>query len=104
MNDIAAIGIKTHSEAMERMIISADPDIQAVAEFMQRSIPMVRLVGVATGVAAIAPLLWGRYECESVPVLKLSDDGPQTQSVSTGSVPGLPCADDGSAVAKDVPA
>lgn len=48
-----------------------DEDVKAVVEFMQRRITAARLVAVATGVAALAPLLWGKYQPESVDVLRL---------------------------------
>ena len=41
------------------MEVQLDPDVQRVAEFMQREIPADRVVAVAQGVAAVAPLLWG---------------------------------------------
>jgi hypothetical protein len=41
------------------MKFEVDQDVQAVAEFMQRSIPAARLVGVAAALNALAPLLWG---------------------------------------------
>lgn len=46
------------------MRLELQPEIQEVAEFMQRSMPAARLVNVAAGLHAIAPLLWGRYQNE----------------------------------------
>ena len=43
------------------MRLELQPDIQEVAEFMQRNIPAARLVSVAAGLHAIAPLLWKHY-------------------------------------------
>lgn len=43
------------------MRLKLQADIQDVAEFMQRTIPAARLVSVAAGLHAIAPLLWGHY-------------------------------------------
>jgi hypothetical protein len=48
-----------------------DDDVKAVAEFMQTKIAASRLISVADGLAAIAPLLWGRYEPEAVQALRL---------------------------------
>lgn len=50
----------------------ADQDVQAVAEFMQTRIAAGRLVSVADRLAAMAPLLWGHYEAESVTALRLT--------------------------------
>jgi hypothetical protein len=55
------------------MEVHLDPDVQAVAEFMQRNIPAARLQGVANGIRDLAPILWGRYEKESVAALLLSE-------------------------------
>jgi hypothetical protein len=54
------------------MEIEIDPDTKAVAEFMQSSIAASRLVGVAEGIARLAPLLWGRYAPEKVETLSLA--------------------------------
>ena len=88
---------------MEHMTLSADPDVQAVAEFMQACIPTARLVGVAAGVSALAPLLWGHYEAEAVRSLRLRADGPRTQSNASESHPERLNADDGSGAAVNVP-
>ena len=61
------------------MKFEVDADVQAVAEFMQRSIPATHLVGVAAGLHALAPLLWGRYEPEQVSPLQLVEE-PISQS------------------------
>lgn len=53
------------------MRLHADPDVQAVAEFMQRNIPAARLVGVATGLGMIAPALWGQHDPSPVIPLTL---------------------------------
>lgn len=47
------------------MRLELQPDVQEVAEFMQRNIPAARLVSVAAGLYAVAPLLWGRYQNEA---------------------------------------
>lgn len=46
------------------MQIELQPDIQEVAEFMQRNIPTSRLVAVAAGINGLAPLLWGHHQDE----------------------------------------
>jgi hypothetical protein len=48
-----------------------DSDIQAVVEFMQTRIAASRLVAVAGGLAAMAPLLWGHYKTEAVQAVRL---------------------------------
>jgi hypothetical protein len=48
-----------------------DPDLKAVLEFMQERMEASRLVAVASGVAAIAPLLWGQYSTEEVKLIQL---------------------------------
>jgi hypothetical protein len=55
------------------MEIVLDPDVQAVAEFMQQRMQASRLVAVANGLAGIAPLLWGRYQREEIHILQLQD-------------------------------
>lgn len=76
-----------------------DSDVQAVAEFMQERIAASRLVAVADGLGAVAPLLWGQYQPEAVQALRLvsappiSGDGPRTQSIASGSVPDYGRAD-----------
>lgn len=52
-------------------IVVVDPDVQVVAEFMQTRIAASRLVAVSDGLAAIAPLLWGRFQPEAVQALRL---------------------------------
>lgn len=63
------------------MDLRVDPDVQEVAEFMQRRIAASRLVGVADALAAIAPVLWGRYQPEMVDALRL--DGGITAPAQT---------------------
>ncbi len=41
------------------MQILIDPDVQAMAEYMQERLPANRLTSIAKAVAAVAPLLWG---------------------------------------------
>ena len=49
------------------MLIEIDPDVKAVAEFMQSKIEARKLVGVAESLRAIAPIIWGRYD--QIPVV-----------------------------------
>lgn len=53
------------------MDLTIDPDVKAVAEFMQQTIATSKLVSVATVVADIAPLLWGQFQPEPVEALQL---------------------------------
>jgi len=63
-----------------------DPDVQAVAEFMQNRIAVNRLVPVAEGLAKMATILWGRFIPEEVAILRLEEQpltsvcGQRTQS------------------------
>ena len=64
-----------------------DPEVQAVAEFMQERIPANRLANVASGLAKIAPLIWGHYQAEDVKTIRLLAEpilacDPHTQSSS----------------------
>lgn len=59
--------------AMELVL---DPDVQAVAEFMQQRMHANRLVAVANGIAGIAPLLWGRHQQEEIYTLRLREAAP----------------------------
>ena len=65
------------------MTVEMDKDVQAVAEFMQRRISAGRLMGVASGLSAIAPILWGLYPQEEVRPIRLSADDPHRQQVAT---------------------
>jgi hypothetical protein len=53
------------------MNLEIDPDVKAVAEFMQGNLPASRLVSVASAVAALAPILWGQHQSESICSLSL---------------------------------
>jgi len=53
------------------MDLILDSDVRAVAEFMHQNMAAARLVAIARGIAALAPLLWGHYEAEEVSVLRL---------------------------------
>jgi hypothetical protein len=51
--------------------VEIDPDLHAVAEWMQANIPASRLVAVAGGLAAIAPMLWARFQSENIQAIQL---------------------------------
>ena len=69
-----ALGINVdYSGGMELII---DPDVRAVAEFMQGSMPAAKLVEVAAAVASMAPILWGQYAPEPVQALRLNQTPP----------------------------
>ncbi len=56
------------------MKLIIDADVQVVAAFMQGRIQASRLVAVAGGIAALAPVLWGHYGTEGVQVLRLESE------------------------------
>jgi hypothetical protein len=68
-----------------------DQDVEAVAAYMQASVPAARLVAVASAIEKIAPLLWGHYSQETVRPLTLPAtplaDGPRTRSAASECVP-----------------
>ena len=70
------------------MELEIDPDVKAVAEFMQSNMPAAKLVSVASAIAALAPILWGKYEAESVFALRLI--ASPLNAVRAGRI--LPCA------------
>ncbi len=59
------------------MEIAIDPDVQAVAAFMQEHLTADRLVPVAAAVAGLAPALWGHFQTSEVRALSLVH-GPVT--------------------------
>ena len=81
-------------------------DVKVVAEFMQCNIAASRLVAVATGLAALAPILWRFHESEAVVTLRLvpqppiSDYDPPKPPYANESVLGKVDVGDGSAGAK----
>lgn len=86
------------------MEFSVDPDVKAVAEFMQRNIAASKLVPVANAVAAMAPNLWGHHGSEPISPMILREPsssarGPHTQSDTSGSPLVRACADGGSVAA-----
>jgi hypothetical protein len=86
---------------MKPLTLSVDPEVLAVAEFMQRRIPAARLLGVAAGMHALAPLLWGDYASERVHAIRLLADDPHILSAASGSCPDSERAGDDSAEAAD---
>ena len=58
------------------MDLNIDPNLKAVAEFMQERLPANQLVAVANGLATIAPLLWGHYKGEEIVPLRLVSPPP----------------------------
>lgn len=54
--------------------VVVDTDVQAVVEFMQTRIAASRLVAVADGLAAMAPLLWGHFQPEAVQAIRLEHE------------------------------
>jgi hypothetical protein len=44
------------------MTIKLNPDLERLAEFMQREFPAENLIAMANTVSALAPLLCGKYE------------------------------------------
>lgn len=68
------------------MILILDADVQNVAEFMQRSLPMDRLLAVASSLNAVAPVLWGDGAClhlRAEPIA--SPSRPSTRSAASES-------------------
>jgi hypothetical protein len=75
------------------MKIIIDPDVQAVAEFMQGKIPASKLVAIASALSALAPVLWGHNRAEEVEAVRLKaepifardpHDDQRTQSAAIG--------------------
>jgi hypothetical protein len=44
------------------MEVAVDADVKAVAEFMEKSVPAGKLMGVANRLSQISSLLWGHFE------------------------------------------
>lgn len=53
------------------MIIECDPDVKSVLEFMLKRVPTNKLIGVAQGVNALAPILWERHGSTRLNALSL---------------------------------
>jgi hypothetical protein len=69
------------------MEVVIDPDVKAVAEFMQSGIETRKLVGVTESLRAIAPILWGHYGSKPVIGIELAPETItcESRSVATGS-------------------
>lgn len=65
------------------MALTADADLQAVAEFMQANIAGEKLVPIARAMAGIAPALWGHVPEAEVRALSFHPVKP-TLAASTG--------------------
>lgn len=68
------------------MTIKIDPQVRAVVGFMQANFEASRLLSIAKGVAALAPVIWGHHPFEEVAPPRLFEQPPtsggdqQTQS------------------------
>ena len=78
-----------------------DPDLKAVADFMQATIQVSKLLSVAEDLPLLAKLLWGDRREGSPRALELivpkMDQARQSQSNATEFVPVKSCADGDSA-------
>lgn len=84
------------------MKLIIDPDVKAVAEFMQGNMSASKLVSVASAIAALAPILWGRFEPEGIAALQLQHvNGPGAARTQPGAISQVSSAgaDDGFAAA-----
>jgi len=61
------------------MNLEIDPDVKVVAEFMQSNMSAAKLVGVATAIGRLAPILWGRFGTEEIQALVLVGKPVTTQ-------------------------
>jgi hypothetical protein len=86
------------------MEVVFDPDVRAVAKFMQSRLTAGRLVPVVNALTQIAPILWGRYAPETIDVLCLRYAQPNIKDReillqgASESFPAVANADGGSAV------
>lgn len=53
------------------MLVEIDHDVKAVAEFMEKTVPASKLMGVATRLAEIANLMWRDHDPEDVAPMRL---------------------------------
>jgi hypothetical protein len=63
------------------MHLEVDKDVKHVLEFMQNSMPATKLLSVAKAIAELAPVLWGRFEAESIFALRLVSPAPNAARV-----------------------
>jgi hypothetical protein len=76
------------------MNLELDEDLRSLAEYMQCHIAAEKLVAVAQGLAALAPLLWGHHDRRSITPLALRNEpisacDPHTRSASSELSPGF---------------
>jgi hypothetical protein len=67
------------------MEVVIDPDVKAVAEFMQSKIETRKLVGVAESLRVIAPILWGHYDRVPVKGIELATPPVRSETQSNAS-------------------
>jgi hypothetical protein len=67
------------------MEVVIDPDVKAVAEFMQSRIETRKLVGVAESLWVIAPMLWGHYNRAPVKGIELVAKPIRSEPLSIAS-------------------
>jgi hypothetical protein len=72
------------------MKVVLDRDVESAVAILQENFEASRLVGIASGVNLIAPLLWGRYLPEPVQAIQVvrggitsSPDGQHKQLTAT---------------------
>ena len=63
------------------MNLEIDQDVKLVAEFMQRNIPLDRILYVAAAVADTAPLFWGSRKALSLNESPISASRPEAATV-----------------------
>jgi hypothetical protein len=82
------------------MDLILDSDVQAVAEFMQRTIPAGKLMPVAEKLSSLARLLWEKYPQEPCVGLTLAESALTRGLLRDASVSDLEpsCVGDGSEV------
>src|SRR5258708_19306355 len=87
------MGMAKGCAGSSRQRVVVDADVSAVAAFMQSSISAARLVSVASALAALAPLLCGRFGQEPIEPIVLRDgsvserDEPQQQPAAIVPAP-----------------
>ena len=72
------------------MELVIDPDVKAVAEFMQANLRADKLRSVAEAVSALAPILWARYESKPIEALFLDFDEPEGPFIPLSLSDGAP--------------
>ena len=54
------------------MELEIDPDVKAVAEYMQANVAAAKLVPIAAAIGRLAPILWGHFGSEEIQPLVLA--------------------------------